>query len=135
MATYNQTMDAAWRFFESNSPKILPILRDQLRAEIERPARSDLVLLDVGFFLYSHGNTDDKSVALDALFHLNPHAQIVVENHKELFEFTHAAAIAHDPRVLSLIDRVFLTSDEKIFIPRACIAAQWHSRMCVSLRR
>ena len=31
MATYNQEMDAAWKFYASHKPEILPILRAQLK--------------------------------------------------------------------------------------------------------
>jgi len=48
MATYNQEMDAAWKFYASHKPEILPILRAQLKTEINREQPSDLVLLDVG---------------------------------------------------------------------------------------
>ena len=57
-------MDAAWEFFGSNSPKVLPILRDQLKAEIKSPGRSDLVLLDLRYFLYSHGVRDYGAVCI-----------------------------------------------------------------------
>jgi hypothetical protein len=58
------------------------------------------------------------ALARDALFRLNPHPAVINENRKELFELTHAAAEDHDVRVLALIDRTFLNSDEKLFIPQ-----------------
>jgi len=118
MATYNQEMDAAWKFYASHKPDILPILRAQLKAEIAREQPSDLVLLDVGLFIHENDSPEGKALAREALFHLNPRAAVVNENWKELFELVHGAAEDHDARLLDLIDRNFLTSDQKIFIPQ-----------------
>jgi len=114
MATYNQEMDAAWKFYASHKPEILPILRAQLKTEINREQPSDLVLLDVGLFIHKNDSSEGKALAREALFHLNPRAAVVNENWKELFELVHGAAEDHDARVLDLIDRNFLTSDQKI---------------------
>ncbi|HWX27286.1 MAG TPA: hypothetical protein VNZ53_07595 [Steroidobacteraceae bacterium] len=118
MATYNQEMDAAWQYYSSHRPDVLPILRAQLKAEIAREQPSDLVLLDVGLFIHENDSSEGKTLARQALFRLNPRAAIVNENWKELFELVHGAAEDHDARVIDLIDRNFLTSDQKIFIPQ-----------------
>jgi hypothetical protein len=118
MATYNQEMDAAWKFYSSHKPEILPILRAQLKAEIGREHPSDLVLLDVGLFLHENDSSEGRVLAREALYHLNPGAAVVNENWKELFDLVHGASEDHDARVLDLIDRHFLTSDRKIFIPQ-----------------
>ncbi len=118
MATYNQEMDAAWKFYTSHKPEILPILRAQLKTEIDRGQPSDMVLLDVGLFIHENDSSEGKALAREALFRLNPRAAVVNENWKELFELVHGAAEDHDARVLDLIDRNFLTSDQKIFIPQ-----------------
>lgn len=117
-ATYNQQMDAAWKFYASHGQAILPILRAQLKGEIDRQQPSDLVLLDLGLFLHDNDGPEGKALAREALFRLNPHTSVVNENWKELFELVHAAAEDHDPRVLDFVDRTFLTSDQKIFIPQ-----------------
>ena len=117
-AAYNKQMDAAWQFFAANKPKVLPILQSQLRAELGREQPSDLILLDIGFFLSANDNAEGRSLARDALFRLNPHAAIIQVNHQELFELIHTVAQDHDSRVLGLIDSEFLASDEKIYIPQ-----------------
>src|SRR6266702_623127 len=117
-AAYNKQMDAAWQFFAANKPQVLPILRSQLKAELAREQPSDLVLLDIGFFLNENEAGEGKSLARDALFRLNPRSPIIEANHKELFEFIHTVAQDHDPRVLDLIDSEFLSSDQKIFVPQ-----------------
>jgi hypothetical protein len=116
-ATYNKQMDAAWQFYSSHKPEILPILRGQLKAEIAQAQPNDLVLLDVGLFVHENDETEGKALARESLFRLNPRARIITENWKELFELTHAAAQDQDARVLNFIDQTFLVSDEKIFIP------------------
>jgi hypothetical protein len=117
-AAYNKQMDAAWQFFAANKPQVLPILRNQLKRELAREQPSDLVLLDIGFFLNENEAGEGKSLARDALFRLNPRSPVIEANHKELFEFIHAVAQDHDPRVLGLIDSEFLSSDQKIFVPQ-----------------
>jgi hypothetical protein len=116
--SYNKQMDAAWQFFTAHEAQVLPILRRQLKAEIARVQPSDLILLDVGYFVHEHDKGDGTGLARDALFRLDPHASIIEFNWKELFEFAHAAAEDHDPRVLDLIDKAFLPSDQKVFIPQ-----------------
>jgi hypothetical protein len=116
-AAYNKQMDAAWQFFAANKPQVLPILRSQLQAELAREQPSDLILLDIGFFL-TNETSEDKLLARDALFRLNPRAAIVQTSRLELFELTHTVAQDRDPRVLGLIDSEFLSSDRKIFIPQ-----------------
>jgi hypothetical protein len=118
METYNQEMDATWKFYASHKPEILPILRARLKAEIGREQPSEMVLLDVGLFIDENDSLEGKALAREALFRLNPRAAVVKENWKELFELVHGAAEDHDARVLDVIDRNFLTSDEKIFIPQ-----------------
>jgi hypothetical protein len=118
MATFNRQMDAAWKFYASHKPEILPILRAQLKAEIAQKQPSDMVLLDVGLFIHENDSPEGKTLAREALFRLNPRAAVVNENWKELFELVHGAAEDNDARVLDLIDRNFLTSDQKIFIPQ-----------------
>jgi hypothetical protein len=118
MATYNQEMDASWNFYASHKPEILPILRAQLETEVDREQPNDMVLLDVGLFIHENDNSEGKALAREALFRLNPRAAVINENWKELFELVHGAAEDHDARVLELIDRSFLTSDQKIFIPQ-----------------
>jgi hypothetical protein len=118
IATYNQQMNAAWQFYLSHKPQILPVLRGQLKAEMAREQPSDLVLLDVGSFLHENDGTEGKALAREALFRLNTQSAVIGENHKGLFELAHAAAEDHDLRVLGLTDASFLKSDERIFIPQ-----------------
>jgi hypothetical protein len=117
-ARYNADLDAAWRFFISQKPDVLPILRTELQAEMARQQPNDMVLLDTGFFLQTHGGVDDKAAAREALFRLNPRADVVEANQQQLFAFTHAVAQDRDARVLDLIGRVFMPSSDTIFIPQ-----------------
>jgi hypothetical protein len=114
---YNQQMDEAWQFFTANKQQVLPILRKELKAELAREHPNDLLLLDIGFYIHQNDGAEGQAIGLDALFHLNPRAPILSENISELFDFAHVAAEAHDPRVLPLIERAFLTTDQKVVIP------------------
>jgi hypothetical protein len=77
-----------------------------------------MVLLDTGLFIHENDSSEGKTLAREALLRVNPRAAVVIENWKELFELVHGAAEDHDARVLDFIDRHFLTSDQKIFIPQ-----------------
>ncbi len=115
---FNEQMDATWQFFTANQAQALPILRAQLGAELGQASPSDLLLLDVGFFLYTEDAPEGKAVALNALLRLNPRAPVIAANNEELFEFAHAVAEDHDARVLPFIERAFLSSDSPVYIPQ-----------------
>lgn len=115
---YNKQMDAAWRLFTGNKTQALPILRAQLKAELAHAQPSDLLLLDVGFFLYVNDTPEGKDIAREALSRVDPRAATIKANDKELFEFLHALAENHDALVLPLIEQAFLSSDSPIFIPQ-----------------
>jgi hypothetical protein len=115
---FNRQMDETWSFFSDNKEQVLPILRSELKHELGRDRPNDMVLLDVGFFVLTSGLAEDKPLAFDALFRLDARAPVIQANSKELFEFAHAAARAHDARTLSLIQRAFLSGDPSVFIPQ-----------------
>lgn len=115
---YNREMDEAWRFFETHAKVALPVLREQLALEIRKPKPNQLLLLDVGFFLHSKGARQDQELAREALFALDPAAEIVRVNDKELFECTHQVAAGRDPRTLPFLDRAFLRGNVTVFIPQ-----------------
>lgn len=130
--TYNKQMDEAWKFFASNRPKVLPLLRGHLKRELAESQPNDMVLLDIGYFVHIHDGAEGKALAFDALFRLNPLAPVVVENIKGLFEFAHAAARLRDPRVVELIDKAFLPFDRRVFIPQHALTLNG-TLLCVFL--
>jgi len=121
VAEFNKSLDEAWTFFSKNKSSVLPILDRELKAELSKKQRSDLLLLDIGYFLYrsrkdnpAYGETATKS-----LLSLNYSSDIVLANYKELFEFTHFLAMDKDPRVLPVIEKAFLRRDgNTVFIPQ-----------------
>jgi hypothetical protein len=129
---YNKQMDDAWKFFKSNKTLVLPILRSQLKDELRRAQPNDLVLLDIGFFLHLNDGDEGKALGLDALFSLNPNDPVIVANGKQLFEFAHAAAREHDPRVLAFTDRAYLSSNRQVFIPQHALKLD-STLLCVFL--
>jgi hypothetical protein len=105
---YNRQLEEAWKFFVAKPRDVSLLLRRQLALELKTTARNDFILLDLGYFLYIHGEPADKEIARTALFALNPRAEIMRFNQQELFEFAHAVASDGDDRVLPLIDAAFL---------------------------
>ena len=117
--SYNNLMDDSWRFFRANRAAVLPILRNELTAEVQKPQPNDLVLLDIGYFVYSDADPTNQRVRRAALFKLNPGSPMVRSNLKELFAFCHSVAEAGDPGVLTVVDRSFLTTQQEILLPES----------------
>lgn len=110
-------MDDNWKYFDSNRAKALPVLRSELAAEVAKPDRNNLVLLGLGFYLYTHGDRADSEPARAAAFAIDPAAPIIAQNLEQYFYFVHAIAAEHDARVLPLIDKAFLDRRVSLVIP------------------
>jgi hypothetical protein len=114
---YNRELQEAWKYFVDN-PSSVHVLRRALSRELAlQRGRSDFMLLDLGFFLHERGQPADRDLARNALFTLDPAAEIVKFNQQELFQFTQSVAIGRDPRVLAFIDRAFLRPGIAVRIP------------------
>ena len=116
--TYNKQMDEAWKFFYANKAKVLPVLQSQLKDELTSAQPNDLVLLDIGMFVYKNGGDEGKKLGGDALQKLNPHSPLIQANFQELFDFTYSLARDRDPRALPIVDAVFLPSNQEVFVPQ-----------------
>lgn len=113
-AEYNRQMDESWKYYDDHAAKARPALRAALTAEIARPDRNSMVLLDVGYYLYTHGNAQSKDVAVQALLALDPDAPIMRQNNQQMFYFALSVADTHDVRALEFVDRAFLERDVQI---------------------
>lgn len=129
---FNRQMDEAWRFFKGHSTVALPALREQLALEVRKAKPNQLVLLDVGFFLHTEGAPEDRDLAREALFALDPAADIVRANDRELFDFTRRVAASRDPRTLAFVDRAFLRGDVTVFVPEHALTLD-ETLVCVFL--
>jgi hypothetical protein len=118
IARQNQQMDDAWSYFSANKAGALPVLREQLAAELRKPHPNNLVLLDVGYFLQLQDAPQDKDLSKAALLALDPTDRLVQWNIKELFRFAHLVAASHDERILPFIDKAFLRGKATVFIPQ-----------------
>ena len=65
-------LDAAWRWFGNHRTAALPVLRRELAAELKKPQPSQLVLLDVGYFLRALGDPADRALSMRALLAIDP---------------------------------------------------------------
>jgi hypothetical protein len=116
-AEYNKEMDEAWRYFDAHAARALPALRAALVAETRKPDASPMVLLDIGYYLYTHGSPAGKEAGVAALLALDPAAPLVRQNQQQLFYFTLSVAADRNPRVLDYIDRAFLENETQVVIP------------------
>ena len=130
-AEYNSQMDAMWKFFNENKNEVLPILARELEAEMTHTKPSDLVLLDIGYFLAMQNNSY-KKIAKRALFTLTPSTEIIQQNFQDLFNFTYVFVDDHDPKMLEFFDKVFLTTDKKAYVPQHAMTLGG-TLMCVFL--
>jgi hypothetical protein len=131
IALYNRRMDDAWKFFLANKAAAVPLLREQLDAELLKPQPNSMVLLDVGYFLLLQGEAH-RGRATAALLALDTTSAVVRQNAKELFEFTHRVAALHDARVLPFIDKTFLRKKVSVFIPQHALQLD-ETLVCVFL--
>jgi hypothetical protein len=116
-AEYNKQMDEAWRYFDAHPARALPALRATLVAETRKPDPSPMVLLDVGYYLYTHGSAAGKEAGVAGLLAIDPATPVVRQNQQQLFYYTLSVAADHNPRVLDYIDRAFLENDTQVVIP------------------
>ncbi len=125
-------MDDAWKYFDANRAKALPILRTEVLAEEHRPNRSPFMLLGAGFYLYTHGDKTDREPAKTALFSIDSASPVIRANLEQYFYFVHAVAAEHDERVLPLIDAAFLDKKLPLVIPEFALNLD-ESLVCVLL--
>lgn len=117
-AEQRRELDNTWRYFGDNKTAALPVLRRQLAAELRQPKPSQLVLLDVGYFLRALGEPSDKALSNQALLAIDTESPLVTAQGAQLFRFAHAAAQDKDARLLPLIDRAFLRKKVNVLIPQ-----------------
>ena len=116
---YNKQLQEAWKYFADN-PSSIHVLRRTLSRELSQQRnRNDFLLLDLGFFLNQRGTPADRELARNALFTLDPAAEIVKFNQEELFQFTQEVAASRDARVLAFIDKAFLKPGIQVRFPEA----------------
>ena len=105
---YNRDLQDAWKYFAAN-PSSVHVLRRALAREMTlQRGRNDFLLLDLGYFLHERGQPGDRELARNALFALDPAAEVIKFNQQELFQLTQAVAASRDARTLAFIDRAFL---------------------------
>jgi len=108
-------LDSAWRFFGDYREDAIPMLRRELAAELRSPRPSQQLLLDAACFLLAYGAETDKQLATQAALAINPDALL---DGPQSFRLMHAAAASRDPRLLPLIDRIFLRKSVSLPLPQ-----------------
>lgn len=111
-------LDAAWRWFGNNKAAALPVLRRELAAELKKAQPNQIVLLETGYFLRALGEPADRALSLQALLAIDPAGSVPAAQGPQLFRFVHASAADRDPRLLPLIDKVFLRGDITVPVPQ-----------------
>ena len=131
---YNREMDEAWGYFKRNSKEAVPVLARELEKEVAKPRgeRSDMVLLDVGYFLSGQEHGAYRRLSKDALLALDPGAELVRSNYQELFELAYRLADERDPAMLEFFDRAFLDGEGSVVVPQHAMTLRG-TLLCVFL--
>ena len=111
-------LDAAWRWFGNHKAEALPVLRRELALELKKSKPSQLMLLDVGYFLRALGEPADAPLALQALLRIDPEGAIPKSQGGQLFRFVHAMAREREARLFPLMDKVFLRGQVTVLLPQ-----------------
>lgn len=129
---YNKAMDEAWKFFSTNRKSVLPILRKELRAEMQKNKPNNLVLLDIGHFVRLQPGSIDKKLGKEALLKLDTDSKIVRWNQQQLFDFAYAVVADQDTRILPFLDKTFLKTKLTAFVPQHALSLD-ETLVCVFL--
>jgi len=116
--SYNKTMDEAWKFFNANKVSVLPVLRKELKRELQSERPNYMVILDSGYFIRLQPEATDKELGRAALLKLDPSAPIIRQNQQQLFHFAHLVAADQDPQILPFLDRAFLKKGVSVYLPQ-----------------
>jgi hypothetical protein len=114
----NRRLDAAWKKLTARKSEILPILRQELAQETKKPVPDWFFLLDAAHFVQLN-DVGHRDLIVSALEKIDPDQPVIKANFEELFNMTFALEDGGepDPRLLVLIDRLFLLSDCQVFVP------------------
>ena len=115
---YNKSMDAVWKFFSANKGSVLPVLRRELKRELQSEHPNSMVLLDVGYFIRLEPDTADKELGKTALLKLDPSEPIILQNQQQFFDFAHSVAADQDPQILPFLDKECLKKGVTVYIPK-----------------
>ena len=108
---YNKLMDNHWKFYQNYKEETISLIDSCLYKEIDCKKPNDLILLDLGYYLYLNGTDEQKKLAVLALYSINTNQQIIDFNFEQFFRFTHAVASDKDENILNFLDAKFLLNN------------------------
>lgn len=114
LAAVNARLDAAWKFLLAHQNESAPIIQLELTGALAAQPADQLFILDTAHLLLSFDQQRHAALALKALAKLDPNADILRYNLRELFNFTYAVAQTGQPDVLAQIDRLFLLNTNRL---------------------
>ena len=114
LAELNTRMDAAWHFLEAHKKESAPLVARELAKALDEATVDQFLALDLGNLILSVQGKEGEALALKSLGKIDPKAEIIQWNFKELFDFTHALAELGSSEVLAQIDRIFLPGTDKL---------------------
>ncbi len=132
MESYNKNMDATWQFFNTNKSSVLPILRQELKRELQSEKPNQMLLLDIGYFIRLQPDAADRELGKTALLRIDPGAPIVRWNQPQLFLFAHLVAADQDPQILPFLDKAFLYKGVTAYLPQHALKLD-ETLVCVFL--
>ncbi|RPI26859.1 MAG: hypothetical protein EHM61_10410 [Acidobacteria bacterium] len=112
-----EKLQTVWNSIDKQAVEAVPILIQSLRAELESPDPDDYFLTDVGYYLASRKETGAVDCSWAALEKVDPENAMVQAFPRLLFSWALNLSSTQDPRILPILDRLFLARQYSLFIP------------------
>lgn len=131
LANFNHTMDKNWVLFRKDRAVSIPVLVNALKKENELPQPSDLVLLDLAWFLSLNVGDDLNQipVLLKAYERIEFKNLIIQQNEEEMFRLSLFFSDRQLPGFLRLIDERYLRKNSgSFFIPQHVATVGSHAQ-------
>ncbi|HVU17825.1 MAG TPA: hypothetical protein VHD32_12935 [Candidatus Didemnitutus sp.] len=115
-AELNARMDSTWEFVRKHREVALPVVETELKRAIAADPADQFFLLDMAFLLTQENGTKDATLAVGALERLDPAAEVIRANWKELFDFVMrlGAGGGETDRYLAQVDRIYFSNKEDV---------------------
>lgn len=95
-----------------------PVADEALRSEAGKARPDQFFLLDVGELLLRIDAAKYAGTTVLGLSKLDPESEIIRANFQQLFYLTHRLAMRAQPDLLPFVDRAFLPTKQRMFVPQ-----------------
>jgi hypothetical protein len=112
-----ERLHEVWTSIDKQALEAVPILIQSLRAELESPDPDDYFLTDLGYYLASRKEAGALDCSWEAIEKVDPENAMVQAFPRLLFTWALKLSSTQDPRILPILDRLFLAREYSLFVP------------------